>query len=99
MGFKYNNKVATTNIKDKDIYNTMEFTIEDIQNNNCESNKRQDNKKFMINKEWFDIKEFSESFIRSFCVTVYKYQGEQISMSHTIFMMSIVWIKNNYIQH
>ena len=97
VGFKYNNKVetykvctgmpvlATTNIKDKDIYNTMEFTIEDIQNNNCESNKRQDDKKFMINEEWFDIKEFSESFIPSFCVTVYKYQGADINEPYNIY--------------
>ena len=97
VGFKYNNKVetykvctgmpvlATTNIKDKDIYNTMEFTIEDIQNNNYESNKRQDNKKFMINEEWFDIKEFSESFIPSFCVTVYKYQGADVNEPYNIY--------------
>ena len=97
VGFKYNNKVetykvctgmpvlATTNIKDKDIYNTMEFTIEDIQNNNCESNRRQDNKKIMINEEWFDIKEFSESFIPSFCVTVYKYQGADINEPYNIY--------------
>ena len=63
----------------------MEFTIEDIQNNNCESNKRQDNRKFMINEEWFDIKEFSESFIPSFCVTVYKYQGADINEPYNIY--------------
>ena len=57
----------TQNIKDE-IFNTMEFVIEDISNN-----------QFKINNEWFYQKEFSENFIPSFCVTVYKYQGADIN--------------------
>ena len=83
--FKYDNKketykvcqgmpiIATTNIKDKNIFNTMEFVIEKMKN-----------KAFKINNEWYDIKEFSESFIPSFCVTVYKYQGADIDEAYNI---------------
>ena len=83
--FKYDNKketykvcqnmpvLATTNIKDKNIFNTMEFVIEKIKEN-----------KFKVNDEWFDKKEFSESFIPSFCVTVYKYQGADIDEPYNV---------------
>lgn len=65
--------LATTNIKDKKIFNTMEFVIEEIKGN-----------KFKVNNEWFDKKEFSESFIPSFCITVYKYQGADIDEPYNI---------------
>jgi len=83
--FKYDNKketykvcqnmpvLATTNLKDKNIFNTMEFVIEKIEGN-----------KFKVNNEWFDKKEFSESFIPSFCVTVYKYKGADINEPYNI---------------
>ena len=83
--FKYDNKkeiykvcqnmpiLATQNIKDKKIFNTMEFVIEKIKEN-----------KFKVNNEWYDIKEFSESFIPSFCVTVYKYQGADINEHYNV---------------
>ena len=59
VNFKYNNGkesypvckdmpiLATVNIKDKEIFNTMEFVIEDIRDN-----------EFKVNNIWFDIKEF-----------------------------------------
>ena len=93
--FKYNNKaetykvcigmpvLATTNIKDKEIFNTMEFTIEDIKDDRI--NERRVTKTFLINDIWFDMKEFSESFIPSFCVTVYKYQGADINEPYNIY--------------
>ena len=65
--------LATMNIKDKKIVNTMEFKIEEIEGNI-----------FKVNNEWYDIKEFSESFIPSFCVTVYKYQGADIDEPYNI---------------
>jgi len=83
--FKYDNKketykvcknmpvLATQNIKDKGIFNTMEFVIEKIREN-----------KFKVNNEWYNIKEFSESFIPSFCVTVYKYQGADIDEPYNV---------------
>ena len=57
VDFKYDNKtetcnvcndmpvLATTNIKDKNVFNTMEFKIEDIKGN-----------KFKINNEWLEKK-------------------------------------------
>ena len=93
--FKYNNKaetykvcigmpvLATTNIKDKEIFNTMEFTIEDIKDDRTDD--RRSIRNFKINDIWFDIKEFSESFIPSFCVTVYKYQGADINEPYNIY--------------
>ena len=83
--FKYNNKketykvskgmpvIATQNIKDKEIFNTMEFELEDI-----------DNEGYKINGVWFEPKEFSESFIGSFCVTVNKYQSCDIDEHYNI---------------
>ena len=85
VDFKYNNKketykvcqnipiLATQNLKDKEIYNTMEFMIEEINDDN-----------FKVKDKWYDIKEFSESFIPSFCVTVYKYQGADINDHYNI---------------
>ena len=65
--------LATLNIKDREIYNTMKFVIEEIHNS-----------RFMVNREWFDQKEFAESFIPSFSVTVYKYQGADINEPYNI---------------
>ena len=85
VDFKYNNKketykvcnrmpvIATQNIKDKEIFNTMEFEIQDM-----------DDRGYKINNIWFEPKEFSESFIPSFCVTVYKYQGCDINEHYNI---------------
>ena len=65
--------LATQNIKDKDILNTMEFVVEDM-----------NDRSFKVNNEWFQIREFSESFIPSFCVTVYKYQGADIDEHYNV---------------
>ena len=84
--FKYDNKketykvcqnipiMATQNIKDKKIFNTMEFIVEKVRKN-----------RFKVNNEWYDIKEFSESFIPSYCVTVYKYQGADIDEPYNVY--------------
>ena len=86
VDFKYDNEketykvcqdlpvLATKNIKEKNIFNTMEFKIEEIEGN-----------KFKVNSEWFDEKAFSESFIPAFCVTVYKYQGSDIDEPYNIY--------------
>ena len=85
VNFKYNNKreeykvcekmpvIATTNIKDKEIFNTAEYKIQEI-----------DETEVMINNEWYGLVEFSESFVPSFCVTVYKYQGADINEPYNI---------------
>lgn len=66
--------IAITNIKDKQIFNSMEFVIQEIKNNN-----------FKVNNEWYDKKQFSETFIPGFCVTVYKYQGAEINEPYNIY--------------
>ena len=65
--------LATQNLKDRRIFNTMEFIIEGIKDN-----------QFKTNNEWFDKKEVSENFIPSFCITVYKYQGADINEPYNI---------------
>jgi len=85
--FKYDNKKETYKVckkhactcnnehkRQKKIFNTMEFAIEDMREN-----------EFKVNNEWYDEKEFSESFIPSFCVTVYKYQGADIDEPYNIY--------------
>lgn len=84
VNFRYNNKrgandvckgvpvIATTNLKNHEIFNTMEFIVEDI----CERIK--------IDGEELEIKEFAKSFI-PFCVTVYKYQGASIGGHYNIY--------------
>ena len=86
VDFKYNKKketykvcqhmplLATQNLKDREIYNTMEFVVEDIYDD-C----------FKVNNILFDKKEFSESFIPSYCVTVYKYQGASIDEPYNVY--------------
>ena len=98
IDFKYDNKketyrvcknmpiLATDNIKDKEIFNTMEFVIEDIKDN-----------KHKVNNEWFDQKVFHESFIPRFCVTVYKYQGADIKEPYNVYDVNRM-DKNNYTQ-
>ena len=66
--------LATDNIKDKEIFNTMEFVIEDIRDN-----------KYKVNNEWFELNTFRQCFVPSFCVTVYKYQGTDINEPYNIY--------------
>ena len=100
VNFKYNNGtetykicqgmpvIATVNIKDKKIFNTMELEIENITERKDFDDESDDQteyaKMFCINREWFSEKEFSESFTPSFCVTVYKYQGADINEPYNI---------------
>ena len=48
--------LATTNIKERRVFNTMEFEIEEISG-----------EQFKIHGDWYDLNEFSECFIPSFC--------------------------------
>ena len=84
--FKYNDKkeeykvcvgmpvIATDNIKDKEIFNTMEFVIERVSEDTIE-----------IDGQEFDLKTFSQCFIPSFCVTVHKCQGADINEPYNIY--------------
>ena len=98
IDFKYNGKketykvckdmpmLATQNLKDKDIFNTMEFVVEELNDN-----------QFKVNNILFDKQEFSESFIPSFCVTVYKYQGGTIDEHYNIYDVNSMDKKQLYI--
>ena len=84
--FKYNDKkeeykvcvgmpvIATENMKDREIFNTMEFLVESISEDSIE-----------IDGQDFDYTTFSQSFIPSFCVTVHKCQGADIKEPYNIF--------------
>ena len=84
--FKYNDKkeeykvcvgmpvMATENLKDREIFNTMEFFVESISED-----------LFEIDGQDFDYKTFSQSFIPSFCVTVHKCQGADINEPYNIY--------------
>ena len=84
--FKYNDKkeeykvctgmpvMATENMKDREIFNTMEFLVESISED-----------LFEIDGQDFDYKTFSQSFIPSFCVTVHKCQGADINEPYNIY--------------
>lgn len=69
--------MATQNMKDCEIYNTMEFVGQDMKED-----------KFKINDLWFNLREFSENFIPSFCCTVYKFQGCDINEHYNIFYIN-----------
>ena len=84
--------MAKQNLKKLRIYNTMELEILEI----FEKTKIVNNKpitvlKFKTNgdrkeeEEMFDENEFKENFIRSFCNTVYKYQGSEIDKDYNIY--------------
>ena len=69
--------LATQNLKDEEIFNTMEFKLEDI--------RRKHEHEFKVNGQWFSLSVFSCSFVPAFCVTVYKFQGCDIDEHYNIF--------------
>ena len=79
---------ATQNIKDQEIFNTMEFNIENMTDYDC-----------CVKNEWFTEQEFAENFIPSFCLTVYKYQGADINEPYNIHDVEKIRIKKCCIQH
>ena len=68
--------IATTNLKEKNIYNKMKFKIRSI--------KGDGKPIFLINGQEFTEEEFSKLFIPSFCLTVCKYQGGEIYTHYNI---------------
>ena len=85
--FSYNNKretcevkeempiLAKQNKKDKDIFNTIEFIIEEIKGDSLK-----------VNDFWFEKDEFTHYFIPALCVTVYKYQGCDINEHYNVYV-------------
>ena len=98
--FSYNNEketykicegmplIATTNIKDKGIFNTMEFNLNEIK-------EVEGDRFFEVEDEWYSQSEFSQSFIPGFCVTVYKYQGSDIKEDYNIH--DVKWMDKKHI--
>ena len=84
--FKYNDKheeykvcvgmpvMATENLKDHEIFNTMEFLVESVSEDY-----------FEIDGQEFDLCTFSKCFIPSFCITVHKCQGADIKEPYNVF--------------
>ena len=66
--------IATENIKEHKIFNTMEFLVEDITEDS-----------FWISGQEFDLKTFSQCFVPSFCITVHKCQGADINEHYNIY--------------
>ena len=69
--------LATQNLKDEVIFNTMEFKLEDI--------RRKHEHEFKVNGTWFSLNVFACSFIPAFCVTVCKFQGCDIDEPYNVF--------------
>lgn len=71
--------------KTKNMFNTMEFTIDAIcQAYIVENDYKREILYFDINNESFKLNEFRENFLPNFCNTVYKYQGGKIDEHYNI---------------
>ena len=104
--------IATQNMKKRDMFNMMEFTIDDILNGRQtfvfnDSSDEDDTSyvynenvlkqlRFVVNNEEFDYNEFRESFLPNFCSTVYKYQGGKIDEHYNIWDTHKMDIKEMY---
>ena len=104
--------IATQNMKKRDMFNMMEFTIDDILNDRQtfvfnDSSDEDDTSyvynenglkqlRFVVNNEEFDYNEFRESFLPNFCSTVYKYQGGEIDEHYNIWDTHKMDIKEMY---
>ena len=71
--------LMTQNIRNKNMFNVEQYNIDNIEEN------EDGNLNFILNGTIFSDSEFRESFIPSFCVTVYKYQGRTISTPYNIY--------------
>ena len=82
--------IATQNMKKRDMFNMMEFNIDNIIEND------EGNLEFEINNETFSLNEFRESFLPNFCNTVYKYQGGKIDEHYNIWDTHKMDVKEMY---
>lgn len=78
--------ICTQNMKSKNMFNMMEFKIEEIYGDLM----------FRINNEDFDKNEFRSSFLPNFCNTVYKYQGGKIDEHYNIWDINRMDVKEMY---
>ena len=82
--------IATQNMEKRDMFNMMEFNIDNIIEND------EGNLEFEINNETFSLNEFRESFLPNFCNTVYKYQGGKIDEHYNIWDTHKMDVKEMY---
>ena len=66
--------ICTANIKEMNMYNSEQYTIE-----------KMDVSTVTINKMQFTHDEFKQSFTLAFCITVYRYQGDKIDTHYNIY--------------
>ena len=71
--------IVTQNMRNKDMFNMEQYNIDNI------GEFEDGNLVFTLNGTIFSHSEFRESFIPSFCVTVYKYQGGTKSTPYNIY--------------
>lgn len=80
--------IATQNMKQKNMFNMMEFTSDEIFYGTLWSFEEDYDEfkdiKFKINNDTFDKSEFRMNFLPNFCNTVYKYQGGKIDDHYNI---------------
>ena len=84
--------IATTNIKEKEVFNMMEFKL-------LKMKKDEWGVYFQLNDEcgeWYSEIDFGNSFVPAFCVTVYKYQGSDINENYNIYDVDRMDIKQLY---
>lgn len=82
--------IATENMKKYNMYNLMEYEIDNIDENNKEQLY------FYINNEIFDDNEFRENFLPNFCNKVYKFRGGKIDEHYNIYDTHKMDIKELY---
>ena len=80
--------LATQNLKNDNVFNTMEFVLEDI--------RQKGEMEFKVNGKWYGIGVFACTFIPGFCVTVYKNQGADIDEHYNILDVGLMDKKQLY---
>ena len=75
--------LASQNLKKYNMFNMMEFKIEDITDENVK-----------VNDIWFEMDKFRACFLPALCVTVYKYQGCTINTHYNVYDVIFVVVPN-----
>ena len=65
--------ICTANIKEMHMYNSEQYTIEEM-----------DSQTVTVNKMKFNHDEFKQWFTLAFCITVYRYQGDKIDTHYKL---------------
>lgn len=79
--------VCTDNMKDKNMFNSQQYTIRSVTN---------DKVVIKENKEEFTMDDFRKNFNLAFCITVYKYEGDEIDTHYNIWDAEVMNKKQLY---